>query len=296
MCPLHPGTHTVTRTMPETPPAADLFGVIALLGGVLVLGFRHGFDWDHIAAITDITSSGVATETPLEHQHVQASVARSWVPQRRALVLGSLYALGHASVVAALGLAAIVAGAVLPDWVDPVAGRVVGLTLIGLGAWLVYTALRSARTGEPLRLRSRWMLVLDGMRVARDRVRGREPIAAEAPRSYGNGTSYGVGVIHGIGAETATQVLLIAALGGASGRELGVGLMLAFIIGLVLANTVIVVLAATGFAGLQERRRMATAVGLVAGMTSVAVGVIFVMGVDTALPDLVGLLGATDLD
>ena len=28
-----------------------------LLLGMVALGFRHGFDWDHIAAITDITTS-----------------------------------------------------------------------------------------------------------------------------------------------------------------------------------------------------------------------------------------------
>ncbi len=282
--------------MPPTAPGADLTGVIALLVGVLMLGFRHGLDWDHIAAISDITSSTVATELPGGRRPIPAPARRSWAPPRRALVLGSLYALGHATIVAVLGLAAIVVGAVLPAWVDPVMGRVVGLTLVGLGAWLIYAALRSARSGEPLRLRSRWMLLFDGIRVVHDRVRRRTPGEPGAARSYGTGTSCGVGVVHGIGAETATQVLLIAALGGASGRELGIGLMLAFIIGLVLANTVIVALAASGFAGLQERRRMATAVGLVAGLASVAVGIIFVAGIDTGLPDLARLLGASDLD
>ena len=32
-------------------------GSLTLLGTALALGFRHGIDWDHIAAITDITSS-----------------------------------------------------------------------------------------------------------------------------------------------------------------------------------------------------------------------------------------------
>ena len=37
------------------------FGILGLLGGMAVLGFRHGFDWDHIAAITDITSTTTAS-------------------------------------------------------------------------------------------------------------------------------------------------------------------------------------------------------------------------------------------
>lgn len=279
---------------------ADLGGVLFLLAGVLALGFRHGFDWDHIAAISDITSSTVAAEAPHERQadrgSARPSARRSWVPPRQALVLGSLYALGHASIVAVLGLAAIAFGAVLPDWVDPVMGRIVGLTLIGLGVWLIYAALRSARSGEPFRLRSRWMLIFDGMRVGYDRVRAREPGEPRTARPYGTGTSYGVGVIHGIGAETATQVLLIAALGGAAGRELGIGLMFAFIIGLVLANTVIVAIAASGFSGFRGRQRLASGIGLVAGLASVAIGIVFVLGVDSGLPDLTELLGGSGLD
>ena len=30
---------------------------VGLLGTALVLGIRHGFDWDHIAAIADVTST-----------------------------------------------------------------------------------------------------------------------------------------------------------------------------------------------------------------------------------------------
>lgn len=280
--------------------SADLAPAIGLYATVLALGIRHGFDWDHIAAISDITSTTVTVDETEGHSSTARMVGRSgirtWAPPRRALVLGSLYALGHASIVAVLGLAAIMAGAVLPDWIDPVMGRVVGLTLIGLGAWLVYAALRAVRSGESVRLRSRWMLVLDGVRMASDRVRGRVPSEPRATRSYGTGTSYGIGVIHGIGAETATQVLLIAALGGAAGRERGIELMFMFIIGLVLANTVIVALAASGFSGVQGRRRTAAIIGFIAGLASVAVGLAFVAGVDAGLPDIAELLGGSDLD
>jgi high-affinity nickel permease len=53
---------------------------LALLSAA-ILGFRHGFDYDHIAAISDITS--VQTDR--------------W----RGMRLGLLYALGHAAMVAA---------------------------------------------------------------------------------------------------------------------------------------------------------------------------------------------------
>ena len=44
-------------------------------------------------------------------------------------------------------------------------------------------------------------------------------------------------MIHGVGAETGTQVLIIAAVGGAAGQGLGVPMMFAFIVGLLISNT-----------------------------------------------------------
>ncbi len=81
----------------------------------------------------------------------------------RAVGLASLYALGHAGVVVVLGLAALTFGAVLPDWVDPVMERLVGVTLVGLGLWVAYALARSWRGGAEFRLRSRWMLVFHGL-------------------------------------------------------------------------------------------------------------------------------------
>jgi hypothetical protein len=86
--------------------------------------------------------------------------------ERRALLLGSLYALGHASVVILLGLLALTFGAVLPAWVDPIMARVVGVTQLLLGIWVFVSLYQYARHGMPFRLRSRWMLVFDSVRYA----------------------------------------------------------------------------------------------------------------------------------
>ena len=77
--------------------------------------------------------------------------------QRHAIFLGTLYALGHATVVLALGLLALAFGAVLPDWVDPIMGRIVGFTLLLLGLWVIVSLYRYVRYGDEFRLRSRWM-------------------------------------------------------------------------------------------------------------------------------------------
>ena len=77
--------------------------------------------------------------------------------------------------------------------------------------------------------------------------------------SYGPRTALGVGMIHGIGAETASQALIIAAVGGAASAGLGVPMLLAFVIGLVISNTVIVILSATGY--IASQRTQATGLG-----------------------------------
>jgi hypothetical protein len=305
----------------------------------LALGIRHGIDWDHIAAITDITSTtaaAAAAEAAHEEQHRAVSghhhghggrvelrahdagpgaatlapalrgrraapavapsglLARLGAEQIEAIELGTLYALGHGVVVIALGLAALTFGALLPGWLDPIMGRVVGLTLLALGVWVLYSVVRYARAGESFRLRSRWMLVFDGIRYAwrrfGARLHGHEHVEPLEMSSYGPRTAFGVGVIHGIGAETGTQVLLIAAVGGAAGVGLGIPMLFAFVIGLLISNVAIVVVSSVGFVASQTRERVYVLVGAIAGVFSLAIGAIFLLGQDVVLTDLSALL------
>jgi high-affinity nickel-transport protein len=108
--------------------------------------------------------------------------------------------------------------------------------------------------------------------------------------SYGARTSFGVGMIHGIGAETGSQVLLIAAVGGASSAGLGVPMLLAFVIGLLVSNVAIVVVSSVGFVSSQARERLYVAFGGIAGVFSLVVGSIFLIGLNAGLPDLGTLL------
>ena len=302
-------------------------GAVELLGTALVLGFRHGFDWDHLAAITDVTSTTTtadvaevgherAHEKVPEHHHVHGGLgemaAHSASPpkahpregtvavaaggeQRRALLLGSLYALGHASVVVALGLLALSFGAVLPGWVDPIMARIVGLTLLLLGIWVFISLYQYARNDVPFRIRSRWMLVFDGVRYAwrrfQARLHGHEHVDPIEMSSYGPRTAFGVGMIHGVGAETATQVVFIAAIGGASASGLGLPMLIAFVVGLLISNSVVVVITATGFIATRARERLYVIIGLVAGTFSLVVGSIFLFGLSGNLPELDKLFG-----
>jgi high-affinity nickel-transport protein len=219
---------------------------------------------------------------------------RFMADQSDAIRLGTLYALGHGLVVVVLGLAALAFGALLPAWLDPVMGRVVGLTLVALGLWVLYSIYRFARAGEAFRLRSRWMLVFDGVRYGwrrfQARLHGHEHVEPLEMSSYGARTAFGVGMIHGIGAETGSQVLLIAAVGGASSAGLGVPMLAAFVIGLLLSNFAIVVISSVGFVSSQARERVYVAFGAIAGVFSLFVGSIFLLGLGGGLPDLGSIL------
>jgi high-affinity nickel-transport protein len=292
--------------------------LLGLLAGMIALGFRHGFDWDHIAAITDITSTTTASHSaqdvsaiapmprhehdePADHSHSHddagalhvLSDSRFAHEQRHAIALASLYALGHASVVVALGVLAPAVGAILPDWVDPILERVVGITLVLLGVWVIISVLQYVRGKGEFRMRSRWMLVFDGVRYMWDRLQARihghqhEPIAHAS--QYGPKTAFGVGMIHGVGAETGSQALLLAGVAGVTGAQ-GVVILLAFVAGLLVSNTLVAVVSATGFIGAQRLRTVYVIVGAIAGITSFVIGVFFIAGMGTALPDLQELL------
>ena len=303
--------------------AAEDVGTLGLITTALVLGIRHGFDWDHLAAITDVTSTTATAEhAELDHEAVHAETAehdhahggpvevaahghhpqeaaehphpasapRVLDEQKRAMLLGTLYALGHAAVVAVLGILALSFGAILPDWVDTIMGPIVGSTLVFLGLWVFISLYQYARHGREFRLRSRWMLVFDSVRHLwrrlQARLHGHEHVHPMEMSSYGVRTAFGVGMIHGVGAETGTQVLLITAIGGAQGQGLGIPMMVAFIVGLLISNSIVVLITATGFIASRVRERLYVVIGVLAGTFSLVIGVVFLFGLEGQLPSL----------
>jgi high-affinity nickel permease len=271
---------------------------LGLLGTGLVLGLRHGIDWDHIAAITDIASTTTSVESAQDHQETAASgpARRATFGQLelRAMWLSFLYAVGHATVVLLLGVAALAFAALLPEWIDPLMERVVGVTLVILGVWVFYSLAQHLRGRGEFRLRSRWMVLFAGMRhgigKARARLEGREHHGHVHVEQYGPKTAYGVGLIHGIGAETGSQALIIAGVGGAASQGLGLGMLLAFVVGLVISNTLIAALASTGFITSTRARPFYVVLGALTGVFSLVIGAYFMLGVGSELPDLNELL------
>ncbi len=247
-------------------------------------GLRHGIDWDHIAAITDIAgTAGTGTARP-------RAAGDGW----RMLFLSTLYVLGHAAMVVLLGAAALLTYALLPGWIDPILEKIVGATLLLLAVWVFYSLTQYARGRGEFRLRSRWMLLFSGIAYLwrrlharlEGRAHGHDHEHEHRLMSYGPLSAFIVGVIHGIGAETGSQVLLIAAVGGAAGLAQGLLLMGSFVLGLVLSNSLLVAAAAAGFLGAQSHRHLYVAVGVATGLFSLVVGLYFLTGQAAALPDL----------
>jgi high-affinity nickel permease len=234
-----------------------------------ILGFRHGFDYDHIAAITDITS-------------VQKRAATS-------MRLGLAYALGHASMIAVLGAVVILFQLSLPHRFDSIAERLVGLTLILLAIYVV----GSLVWGNPHAIPpSRAALIIRGYRKLRRRLwphpadaDGIHPLTDE-DLNYTGPIAFGIGIIHGLGAETPSQLalfLLAANLGGAARGIAGMGM---FLTGLLIMNTLMTASASGLFQGAAPHpRTMRFFVGLTA-VYSFIVGWIFLLGASGNLPAL----------
>jgi len=235
-----------------------------------LLGFRHGLDYDHIAAISDITS-------------VQGKA-------RDAMRYGLLYVAGHATTIAVLGSLAVAFRVSLPAASDRWAERLVGITLLVLGIYVLGTFFReSTHSHAP---RTRITLLINGVlwfywRLGRVFGGTREKAPQVFKDGYGSSSTFLVGVLHGLGAETFTQVSLFlaaASLGGVVGL-LGLAM---FIFGLLVMNTLMCASAAGLFSISLARPGALRALTLLTSAYSIVMGAIFVAGAADKLPSLTG--------
>jgi high-affinity nickel permease len=245
---------------------------LALLSCAL-LGLRHGFDYDHLAAITDITS-----------------VQRTW---REGMRLGLLYALGHALTVAILGAAVIFLHLGLPAHMDAIGERLVGATLIVLAVYVLITFFRR-KPGEghahalPV---SRIALLISGARYTGWKLRSLANPSLPRPApfrfQYDQSSVFLVGVIHGLGAETPSQLLLFLLAANLGGTSRGFFGLLCFIAGLLVMNTIMTASASGVFASSKHRPRLQMFVTSLTAAYSLIIGTIFLFGISDKLPPLV---------
>ena len=299
---------------------------IGLLLTSLTLGIRHGVDWDHIAAIADLSSSAGS--------------------RRKGFLLSFIYASGHAAVVLALGAIAIMFGTRIPTGADAWMGRIVGLTLVAMGLWIMYDLARSRRG---FRLRSRWILILNGAYRGVRRVRGasqRRRVVLEHDHNHqhedghakspehdhaqahdhshllqtadvavpastgvrrllaftrrehrhphrhelalgndptahaGNGTAAGIGVLHGIGFESPTQIAVFVASTSVVGATAGLTLLLAWVVGLLVANAALAALAGFGLLHAERNFAIYATIAVAVAVASLLMGALLLTGFD----------------
>jgi high-affinity nickel-transport protein len=285
-------------------------GVAAsVLAAALTLGLRHGLDWDHVAAISDITAT---------------------TDRQRGIRFGTIYALGHAAVVLVLGTAAVLAGSRLPPSIDSVMGRIAGLTLLALAAVVLISVVRD---GRRFRATSRWLLVIGHgrslvRRLRRLRLRGTalgsvvehshvhvsvpgfhhdgidsatddEGARTRAPMhehhhvhravdaEYSGRMSFGIGMIHGVGAETPTQLLVFLAAANAGGTAIGLTVLVVFVVGLLVSNSLVTVAGARGFGLASARPAVQVSLAVVTTVISIVLGVSLLLGTEAPIPPLI---------
>ena len=243
----------------------------AALGSCLLLGLKHGFDYDHLAAISDITA-----------------VQPNW---KSGLRLGVTYALGHAFMVSILGVMVLELHIGLPKALDHSTERLIGLTLILLGLGVAAGILRKDAHGHPhTRVESRLAIAINGLRWAGWNVQ--RLWNPEAPRPnrfrwmYTGKSVFLIGLLHGIGAETPSQLglfFLTKTLGGTS-RGL-VGLM-AFAVGLVAMNALMTATMGGAFKASGHHPRVYQLIAWTGAAYSLIIGLIFLLGISSQLPAL----------
>lgn len=213
-----------------------VLGILTIVGVGFLVGFRHAFEPDHLAAVTTLAT---------RHRGL-AHAAR----------LGVAWGLGHTASVAVVSLGLIVLGIHVPESFYRTAEFGVALLLIALGASSLLAEARRHRgeLGEP----------------HAHAHHARLP-HSHAPQVRTVSRSLWFGIAHGMAGSGAVIVLMVAA---ASTRQAQLGYLAAFGVGTVVGMSVVSLL--TGVvAGAAAARNLAFArrIRIGAAIASAAVGV-----------------------
>lgn len=223
--------------------------VLAFTSFAILIGFRHGMDSDHIAAITDMVGA--------EHE------------RNRQIRMGMMYAIGHSLVVLIIGLLVILLGTRLPERLIESMEFLVGLSLLVLGGYILYSLIR---TRNDYHHKSRWEIAYQGIKKIL-------PWKTPNLTKFGILGAFIVGILHGIGAETPTQVMIFTYSAGLENLTLSIAQLLLFVMGLLIATGLVTYLASWGFMKAKFKRKVYLLLGAVTGIYSIVLGSTMVFGI-----------------
>jgi ABC-type nickel/cobalt efflux system permease component RcnA len=213
----------------------------------LLLGLRHAFEPDHLAAVSTLAT--------------RPGTGRLWGPAR----LGLVWGVGHTATVGIVALAIIALGVRLPETLWPAAELVVASLLVLLGGVVVW---RYAR--------GRWHLHVHSHQPSAPSHLHLHSHAQGGGHDHGHASadarrSLGFGVAHGLAGSGAVVALLVAAAPDAATRVIyfaafGVGTIVGML-GVSMALAAIVRMAATRSSGWATGLHVGSALGsVVAGL------------------------------
>ena len=210
----------------------------------ILIGFRHGMDSDHVAAIADMVGA--------EKQ------------RKRQLQMGVMYALGHGAIVLVIGMLAVMIVSKLPDSILHAMEFLVGLSLLVLGGYILWSIFQQKEAYE---YQSRWELIIQVVaRMFRIKT-NRAQI-----QKMGILSAFCIGILHGIGAETPTQVMLIGSSVGLDNFFFASIQILLFTVGLLCATVLVTYATSWGFMKAALKRRVQLLLGTVTGGYSLVLG------------------------
>lgn len=234
----------------------------------MFLGFRHGFDYDHMVAITDVAS----TQTK----------------KKQTMFLTLSYSLGHALAVISIGASIILLGISIPQILDELMSKIVGATLVILGLYIVYHLAKKGQ--KEFRAATRLTIIANGILYVYSKLgsklRGQTiPQRKIFEKGYANHSSFVVGMIHGIGAESPTQIAIFAMSLG-FGIILGITALVVFVSGIIMSNVVFGIMISTGFMQSLKSYKIYKYASVASAATSLVVGSLMITGFDSVFPEI----------
>ncbi len=113
----------------------EFISIYSLLTLGFSLGLVHALDADHIMAVSSLSCADDGDDGDTRHRS-----------GRKALGYCFRWAIGHGAIVLSLGLLFILTRMQLPAAAALFAEKLIGLTLIALGGWIIYTVCRNRLT------------------------------------------------------------------------------------------------------------------------------------------------------